>query len=211
MILQKKGIEISNDFLLDFIDFLNGDNFFNENENYFGNKNEWKKNKEENQKRIVNSMNSRKGGWFIFPFCILENLFNKEIVDLRKENSEYFTKNNFENNIIRNEKKIGEGNIRVLVNDSDRIEILNLSCFFNNARNFASFLYENGFIKELRVNFEKKLEKKEEVILYLQSKFNKLYSKGKIKNQIEVQWTDEDDLTGFSSDNEKFYSINKII
>lgn len=211
MILQKKGIEISNDFLLDFIEFLNGDNFFNENENYFGNKNEWKKNKEENQKRIVNSMNSRKGGWFIFPFCILENQFNKEIVDLRKENSEYFTKNIFENNIIKNEKRIGEGNIRVLVNDSDRIEILNLSCFFNNARNFASLLYENGFIKELRVNFEKKLEKKEEVILYLQSKCNKLYSKGKIKNQIEVQWADEGDLTGFSSDNEKFYSINKII
>ena len=157
--------------------------------------------REENQKRVVKSLNERYGGWFVFPFCIVENLYDVERIE----------KNTLEDKDIKNERKIGEGNIRVFVNDSEKLEILNLSCFYKNTKNFVSFLYENGFIKSLRVNFYKKLDKKEDVILYLTSQLEKLYLLGKTKNKIEVQWADEEELSGFSCDNEKFYSIdNKI-
>ena len=72
-------------------------------------------------------------------------------------------------------------------------------------------MYDNGYLKTVRVNFQNKLEKKEEVILYLKSKLKKLYLQGKTKNKIEVQWANQNELSGFSCDNEKFYSINKII
>ena len=201
MILQKKGIEISNESLLDFIEFINGDDFVDKNENYAENNAEWQKNREENQKRVVKSLNERYGGWFVFPFCIVENLYDVERTE----------KNTLEDKDIKNERKIGEGNIRVLVNDSEKLEILNLSCFYKNTKNFVSFLYENGFIKSLRVNFQKKLDKKEDVILYLTSQLEKLYLLGKTKNKIEVQWADEEELSGFSCDTEKFYSIDKKI
>ena len=61
------------------------------------------------------------------------------------------------------------------------------------------------------MNFYKKLDKKEDVILYLTSQLEKLYLLGKTKNKIEVQWADEEELSGFSCDNEKFYSIDKKI
>lgn len=201
MILQKKGIEISNESLLDFIEFINGDDFVDKNENYVENNAEWQKNREENQKRVVKSLNERYGGWFVFPFCIVENLYDVERIE----------KNTLEDKNKKNERKIGEGNIRVFVNDSEKLEILNLSCFYKNTKNFVSFLYENGFIKSLRVNFYKKLDKKEDVILYLTSQLEKLYLLGKTKNKIEVQWADEEELSGFSCDNEKFYSIDKKI
>ena len=73
------------------------------------------------------------------------------------------------------------------------------------------FIMKNGFIKSLRVNFYKKLDKKKDVILYLKSQLEKLYLLGKTKNKIEVQWADEEELSGFSCDNEKFYSIDKKI
>lgn len=201
MILQKKGIEISNESLLDFIEFINGDDFVDKNENYAENNAEWQKNREENQKRVVKSLNERYGGWFVFPFCIVENLYDVERIE----------KNTLEDKDKKNERKIGEGNIRVFVNDSEKLEILNLSCFYKNTKNYASFLYENGFIKSLRVNFQKKLDKKEDVILYLTSQLEKLYLLGKTKNKIEVQWADEEELSGFSCDTEKFYSIDKKI
>ena len=49
------------------------------------------------------------------------------------------------------------------------------------------------------------------MILYLKSKLKKLYLQGKTKNKIEVQWANQNELSGFSCDNEKFYSINKRI
>ena len=49
------------------------------------------------------------------------------------------------------------------------------------------------------------------MILYLKSKLEKLFNLGKTKNKIEVQWASDDELSGFSCDNEKFYSINKRI
>ena len=70
---------------------------------------------------------------------------------------------------------------------------------------------DNGYLKTVRVNFQNKLENKEEVILYLKSKLKKLYLQGKTKNKIEVQWANQNELSGFSCDNEKFYSINKRI
>ena len=81
MILQKKGIEISNESLLDFIEFINGDDFVDKNENYAENNAEWQKNREENQKRVVKSLNERYVGWFVFPFCIVENLYDVERIE----------------------------------------------------------------------------------------------------------------------------------
>lgn len=222
MILQKKGIEISIDTLLDLIGYVEGKEFWENSEE--------KKSREDNQKRILNLLNGKPGGWFVFPFCIMEsglsevdvatagvNIVNSvngvsSIADRIGDGiGDSVTKSTDLNKKLENEKKIGEGNIRVLVNDSKKLEILNFSCFYKNSGNFASFLYDNGFVKTLRVNFQNKLEKKDDVILYLKSKLEKLYNLGKTKNKIEVQWASEDELSGFSCDNEKFYSINKRI
>ena len=187
MILQKKRIEVSVENILDLIGYLDGEEYWE--------KLEENNNKEENKKKILNSLNGKNGGWFVFPFYIMENY-----VDYVADEE-----------IQKKERKIGEGNIRVLVNESEKVEILNFSCFYKNAGNFASFLYDNGYLKTVRVNFQNKLEKKEEVILYLKSKLKKLYLQGKTKNKIEVQWANQNELSGFSCDNEKFYSINKRI
>lgn len=219
MILQKKGIEISIDTLLDLIGYVEGKELWENSEE--------KKSREDNQKRILNLLNGKPGGWFIFPFCIMESGLSEVDVVTAGVNSvngvssiadgigdgigDSVTKSTDLKKKLKNEKKIGEGNIRVLVNDSKKLEILNFSCFYKNSGNFASFLYDNGFVKTLRVNFQNKLEKKEDVILYLKSKLEKLYNLGKTKNKIEVQWASEDELSGFSCDNEKFYSINKRI
>lgn len=219
MILQKKGIEISIDTLLDLIGYVEGKELWENSEE--------KKSREDNQKRILNLLNGKPGGWFIFPFCIMESGLSEVDVVTAGVNSvngvssiadgigdgigDSVTKSTDLKKKLKNEKKIGEGNIRVLVNDSKKLEILNFSCFYKNSGNFASFLYDNGFVKTLRVNFQNKLEKKDDVILYLKSKLEKLYNLGKTKNKIEVQWASEDELSGFSCDNEKFYSINKRI
>ena len=222
MILQKKGIEISIDTLLDLIGYVEGKEFWENSEE--------KKSREDNQKRILNLLNGKPGGWFIFPFCIMESGLSEVDVVTAGVNSvnsvngvssivdgigdgigDSVTKSTDLKKKLENEKKIGEGNIRVLVNDSKKLEILNFSCFYKNSGNFASFLYDNGFVKTLRVNFQNKLEKKDDVILYLKSKLEKLYNLGKTKNKIEVQWASDDELSGFSCDNEKFYSINKRI
>lgn len=219
MILQKKGIEISIDTLLDLIGYIEGKEFWENSEE--------KKSREDNQKRILNLLNGKPGGWFIFPFCIMESGLSEVDVVTAGVNSvngvssiadgigdgigDSVTKSTDLKKKLKNEKKIGEGNIRVLVNDSKKLEILNFSCFYKNSGNFASFLYDNGFVKTLRINFQNKLEKKDDVILYLKSKLEKLYNLGKTKNKIEVQWASEDELSGFSCDNEKFYSINKRI
>lgn len=219
MILQKKGIEISIDTLLDLIGYVEGKEFWENSEE--------KKSREDNQKRILNLLNGKPGGWFIFPFCIMESGLSEVDVVTAGVNSvngvsstadrigdgigDSVTKSASLKKKLEYEKKIGEGNIRVLVNDSKKLEILNFSCFYKNSGNFASFLYDNGFVKTLRVNFQNKLEKKDDVILYLKSKLEKLYNLGKTKNKIEVQWASEDELSGFSCDNEKFYSINKRI
>lgn len=222
MILQKKGIEISIDTLMDLIGYVEGKEFWENSEE--------KKSREDNQKRILNLLNGKPGGWFIFPFCIMESGLSEVDVVTAGVNSvnsvngvssiadrigdgigDSVTKSTDLKKKLKNEKKIGEGNIRVLVNDSKKLEILNFSCFYKNSGNFASFLYDNGFVKTLRINFQNKLEKKDDVILYLKSKLEKLYNLGKTKNKIEVQWASEDELSGFSCDNEKFYSINKRI
>lgn len=222
MILQKKGIEISIDTLMDLIGYVEGKEFWENSEE--------KKSREDNQKRILNLLNGKPGGWFIFPFCIMESGLSEVDVVTAGVNSvnsvngvssivdgigdgigDSVTKSTDLKKKLENEKKIGEGNIRVLVNDSKKLEILNFSCFYKNSGNFASFLYDNGFVKTLRVNFQNKLEKKDDVILYLKSKLEKLYNLGKTKNKIEVQWASDDELSGFSCDNEKFYSINKRI
>ena len=218
MILQKKGIEISIDTLLDLIGYVEGKEFWENSEE--------KKSREDSQKRILNLLNGKPGGWFIFPFCIMESGLSEVDVVTAGVNSvnsvngvssiadrigDSVTKSTDLKKKLENEKKIGEGNIRVLVNDSKKLEILNFSCFYKNSGNFASFLYDNGFVKTLRVNFQNKLENKDDVILYLKSKLEKLYNLGKTKNKIEVQWASEDELSGFSCDNEKFYSINKRI
>ena len=219
MILQKKGIEISIDTLLDLIGYIEGKEFWENSEE--------KKSREDNQKRILNLLNGKPGGWFIFPFCIMESGLSEVDVVTAGVNSvngvssiadgigdgigDSVTKSTDLKKKLKNDKKIGEGNIRVLVNDSKKLEILNFSCFYKNSGNFASFLYDNGFVKTLRINFQNKLEKKDDVILYLKSKLEKLYNLGKTKNKIEVQWASEDELSGFSCDNEKFYSINKRI
>ena len=222
MILQKKGIEISIDTLLDLIGYVEGKEFWENSEE--------KKSREDNQKRILNLLNGKPGGWFVFPFCIMESGLSEVDVVTAGVNSvnsvngvssivdgigdgigDSVTKSTDLKKKLENEKKIGEGNIRVLVNDSKKLEILNFSCFYKNSGNFASFLYDNGFVKTLRVNFQNKLEKKDDVILYLKSKLEKLYNLGKTKNKIEVQWASDDELSGFSCDNEKFYSINKRI
>lgn len=219
MILQKKGIEISIDTLLDLIGYVEGKELWENSEE--------KKSREDNQKRILNLLNGKPGGWFVFPFCIMESGLSDIDVAAAGVNSingvsstadrigdgigDSVTKIASLKKKLEFEKKIGEGNIRVLVNDSKKLEILNFSCFYKNSVNFASFLYDNGFVKTLRVNFQNKLEKKDDVILYLKSKLEKLYNLGKTKNKIEVQWASEDELSGFSCDNEKFYSINKRI
>lgn len=219
MILQKKGIEISIDTLMDLVGYVEGKEFWENSEE--------KKSREDSQKRILNLLNGKPGGWFVFPFCIMESGLSEVDVVTAGVNSvngvssiadrigdgigDSVTKSTDLKKKLEYEKKIGEGNIRVLVNDSKKLEILNFSCFYKNSGNFASFLYDNGFVKTLRVNFQNKLEKKDDVILYLKSKLEKLYNLGKTKNKIEVQWASEDELSGFSCDNEKFYSINKRI
>lgn len=244
MILQKKGIEVSKKELLELIEFVGGQEF-GDFDGFEGNR-EGKKKAEENQRRILNSLNRMAGSWFVFPFCIMEKnrigagggeigiggiadravdgVFEAGGASGKTDGSAGYdgmdgslsgvwdggedvsqAKNQDD------ERKIGEGNIRILVNDSEKLEILNLSCFYKNAWNFASILYDNGFVKTLRVNFQNKLEKKEEVILYLKSKLEKIYLQGKTKNQIDVQWAEKDELAGFSCENERFYSINKRI
>ena len=219
MILQKKGIEVSKEELLELIEFVGGQEFgdFDGFEGFEGNR-EGKKKAEENQRRILNSLNRMAGSWFVFPFCIMEKNgigadgsagydgMDGSLSGVWDGGEDVSQAKNQDD-----ERKIGEGNIRILVNDSEKLEILNLSCFYKNAWNFASILYDNGFVKTLRVNFQNKLEKKEEVILYLKSKLEKIYLQGKTKNQIDVQWAEKDELAGFSCENERFYSINKRI
>ena len=90
---------------------------------------------------------------------------------------------NFENNIIRNEKKIGEGNIRVLVNDSEKVEILNksLRVGLNKIDNIKKAI-DYTFLAKQKFEQVQNREEYGRALMLLSKEYNK---KGDIANAIK--------------------------
>lgn len=177
----------------------------------------------ENAKKLLNKINLKDGGWFIIPFCI-ENLsennfvteaelFNKNSENIDKTKSRFFDDKVLTQNSDEKLKNIiGFGNIRILIGNGKKIKLLNLSCNFQNKDYYFSLEYKNGICQKIKMNIDdENLEKHHKILLKLQDKLEKLFLNGKIKNKIEIEWGTEDELNGFSCENEEFYSINQKI
>lgn len=245
MLLADKGINVSEKELLDFLGLIDVRNYNQEDLNNFSGGDNEKK-----LKNLVNKINCKNGGWFIIPFFIedcskeiygdsyfdangekivgenyCEYINSKEDLRILSKNDE---KDN-ENDIDIERKTIGNGNIRILVDKNEKLQLLNVTCHCKKTVFYCGLEYKNGYCSKIKMNIEdldktgrenesfeefqeeKILENYKQTILNLQKRIDNLYNEGKIKNKITVEWAHKEDLQGFSCENEEFFSINQKI
>lgn len=223
MILADKGLNFSEEDVFTLLNALE-------------NQIDYEKNDEQNKnaKNLLNKINSKSDGWFVIPFYI-ENCsesdfyaksesrdeknaesFNANQKIAKKNREENFSSENSTKKIGETDekkgKKIGSGNIRILLGKDKKIKILNLTCAFRNKNYYFSLDYKNGNCRKIKANIDdKSLENNREFLLNLKNKIEKLFLNGKIKNKIEIEWSEKSELDGFSCESEEFYSINQKI
>ena len=245
MLLADKGINVSEKELLDFLGLIDVRNYNQEDLNNFSGGDNEKK-----LKNLVNKINCKNGGWFIIPFFIEDcskEFYGDSYFDAngekivgenyceyinRKEDLRILSKNDEkdnENDIDIERKTIGNGNIRILVDKNEKLQLLNVTGHCKNKVFCCGLEYKNGYCSKIKMNIEdldktgrenesfeefqeeKILENYKQTILNLQKRIDNLYNEGKIKNKIIVEWAHKEDLQGFSCENEEFFSINQKI
>lgn len=127
---------------------------------------------------LMNKINSTKGTWYFFPYEIIK----------------------------KSEAEItGTGSIRMLMDDADRIKLLNLLCNYDDKKYLFSLLYENGRLDKIKMNVspwqEEDIENKPKKLETYISRLSK-------NNPIEVLWCDSEEIEGSACASEDFFMVD---
>ena len=184
-LLARKGINGSEDELLELLEELDGD-FENQagsdqkkhSENDFNNSADEEKLSRKKSFNLMNKINSTPGSWYFFPYEIIKKT----------------------ENLIT-----GTGSIRMLMDDENRIKLLNLLCNYDDKKYLFSLLYENGSLDKIKMNISPWQEED------IQNKPKKLesYIKRFFKNKaLEVLWCDCEEIEGNACTSEDFFMVD---
>lgn len=184
-LLAQKGINGSEDELLELLEELDGD-FEKEaggeqkkhSEKDLNNSDDEKKLNRKKSFSLMNKINSTPGSWYFFPYEIIKK----------------------SENLIT-----GTGSIRMLMDDENKIRLLNLLCNYDDKKYLFSLLYENGSLNTIKMNVSPWQEED------IQNKTKKLESliKRLSKNKpIEVLWCDSEEIEGSACTSEDFFMVD---
>ena len=127
---------------------------------------------------IMNKINSTQGTWYFFPYEIIKK--SKDLIT-------------------------GTGSIRMLMDDSDRIKLLNLLCNYDGKKYLFSLLYENGSLDKIKMNVS---PWQEEDIQNKPKKLESYISRLSKNKPIEVLWCDSEEIEGSACASEDFFMVD---
>lgn len=181
-LLARKGINGSEEELLELLAELDGD--FGEQSGeqsgqYAGKKShEHSGNHSYSSFSLMNKINSTQGTWYFFPYEIIK----------------------------KSEAEItGTGSIRMLMDDSERIKLLNLLCNYDDKKYLFSLLYENGRLDKIKMNVS---PWQEEDIQNKPKKLESYISRLSKNKPIEVLWCDSEEIEGSACASEDFFMVD---
>ena len=127
---------------------------------------------------LMNKINSTQGTWYFFPYEIIK----------------------------KSEAEItGTGSIRMLMDDADRIKLLNLLCNYDDKKYLFSLLYENGSLDKIKMNVS---PWQEEDIQNKPKKLETYISRLSKNKPIEVMWCDSEEIEGSACASEDFFMVD---
>lgn len=129
--------------------------------------------RDKESKELINKINKIDGGWFLIPF---------ELIRLDME------------------EKIGSGVIRLLVDKSNQLKIVNLSCAYGKKKYLFNLEYEAKKLKTIRMNINQN-DRIEEKIAGLK----KLFANAGMN--VEISWCEKEEIEGNACSTEEIYSI----
>ena len=127
-------------------------------------------------KELANKINKIEDSWILFPF------------ELRKMDDDSIQ---------------GRGCIRILLNNSKKIKMLNLDCCYDGKKYLFNLIYENSKCKKVKFNISNfSIDDLASKILSLKK------SLAGIGSEIEVEWVEAEEIEGFASESEVFYGFD---
>lgn len=184
-LLAQKGINGSEDELLELLEELDGD-FEKEaggeqkkhSEKDLNNSDDEEKLNRKKSFNLMNKINSTPGSWYFFPYEIIKK----------------------SENLIT-----GTGSIRMLMDDENKIRLLNLLCNYDDKKYLFSLLYENGSLNTIKMNVS---PWQEEDIQNKTKKLESLIKRLSENKPIEVLWCDSEEIEGSSCTSEDFFMVD---
>ena len=109
--------------------------------------------------------------------------------------------------LIQNQTAIAHGNIGLLFNDNDSLQLLKLECKWNTSghRYLFALQYKSGLCKNILMNCDASPEQNEKIAHKLDSVFSSL---GK---QITIELVPSDLIEGTACETQDFYSIGGLV
>ena len=129
---------------------------------------------------LLNKANSVKGSWYLFPFEMIE----------------------YEDN-----KRLGNGCVRLLLENNQKIKLLNLSCNYKKTSFYFSLNYLNGKCEKIYMNVDNEKLNKDQIINHFEKKLSGLFAKNPLFKEIKVLWAEKDEIEGCASTFEELYSF----
>jgi len=122
--------------------------------------------------KLINQFNSKKGHWYVFFF------------ELER---------------IKDGSMLGNGNLKIFMQNGNRLEKMNIMCSFNNRRFIFDCDFEEKKLKAIRLNISGVQDSRIAEVL---NQISLLFS------GVSVEWVDSENLLGTGCENEEFYSVN---
>ena len=101
---------------------------------------------------------------------------------------------------------LGRGNIRVLPSHNQKPKILNLDCRYETKTYLFNLNYDEGKLKKMKFFIsETKLEEIDDIILSLKKRLIDIVP------GIEIEWAEQEEIEGFTSQGQSFYTFDGSI
>lgn len=147
--------------------------------------------KDEKKFSLMNKVNSVKGKWYFFPFEMIfvgnnniDDIYHNEMVNRKNTTS-----------------VLGTGSIRVLLDDNEKLKLINLLCNYNNKKYYFSLIYDSQKLNEIKINITPSPLNPN---LQIEKLLKKLNKNG---DMVKIMWVSEDEIYGSACGSEEFLSI----
>lgn len=132
-------------------------------------------NQQKDGKNLLNKINKTSGGWFILPF---------ELCNLNEN------------------KVLGSGCIRILMDKGNQLKVMNVECRYNQKKYLFNTLFEGKKCRTIRFNVDPvNLEDADSLILKLKKIFMN-YS-----NKVNIEWAEAFEIEGTAACAEELYGV----